>query len=457
MSAREGFEIPHSVEAEQAVLGGLLLDNDALDRVGDLGREHFYRADHAAIFGQICELVSSGVTADTVTVFERMAAKGHDQSGDVLPYLNAIATRTPSAANIAKYSEIVRDRAVKRRMLSLSSEIADMAVSAEESRILIDRAQGKLEQLAEQRVKSDPVKASEDIGNYFDQLQAECEGTVSALETGFRDLDEKLGGGLRGGELVIVAGRPGMGKTAFAMNVINHVARDGSALILSMEMPRAQLHQRNIAMLGKIPLPHLRQPSLMTEEDWNRVTAATGTLASMGLYMDDQPALTLLEVRSKARLIKRKYGLDLLVVDYIGLMTGGPSENRNQEVGSYSRGLKALAKELDIPIIALAQLNRGLENRADKRPTAADLRDSGEIEQDADIILFLYRDEVYNPNTQAKGVCEVLVEKQRMGERGLTIPVAYEGRYTLFHDLAREYRLPAPPAPVAKKGFREDL
>lgn len=458
MTARNDFEAPRSVESEQSVLGALLLNNDALDAIGSLSREHFFRAEHAVIFGEICNLVASGTSADVVTVYERMQAKGHEQaSGDILSYLTELATKTPSSANIAKYADIVIDRAVKRRMLAVSSEIADLAISADEARILVDRAQAKLELLAERRVKTDPVRAADDIGNYFDQLQAECDGTVSALQTGFRDLDDKLGGGLRGGELVIVAGRPGMGKTAFAMNIANHVAASGSALILSMEMPRAQLHQRNVAMLGRIPLPHLRQPKQMTDEDWNRVTAATHKLVDMGLYIDDQAALTLLEIRSKARLIKRKHGLDLLVVDYIGLMSGGPSENRNQEVGSYSRGLKALAKELDIPVIALAQLNRGLENRAEKRPTAADLRDSGEIEQDADIILFLYRDEVYNPDSQAKGVCEVLIEKQRMGERGLTVPVAYEGKYTLFHDLATGYRVPEPRMPAARGRFREDL
>lgn len=456
MTARDSaFDVPASIEAEQAVLGGLLLDNDAADRVDGLQGVHFYRADHRVVFDQIIELVTAGAGADVITVYERLAAKGQAEHAGGLAYLNALATNTPSSANVGRYAAIIRDRAVKRQLLALSSDMPEMVGGAEPARVLVDRVQSRLELLAQDRTKSEPVRAADDLGNYFDQLQAEAEGTVKAIPTGFRDLDDKLGGGLRGGELVIVAGRPAMGKTAFALNISNNVARDYVSAVLSMEMPKAQLHQRNVAMLGKIPLARLRQPEGMTQEHWNNLTAATAKIAELNLYLDDQPALTLLEVRSKARIVKRRHGLNLLVVDYLGLMTGGPSENRNQEVGSYSRGLKALAKELDIPIIALAQLNRGLENRANKRPTMADLRDSGEIEQDADIIMFLYRDEVYDPNTMAKGVCEVLIEKQRQGETGM-VPLSYQGEFTLFGDLARGY---APPEPKTqpRKSFRDDL
>jgi replicative DNA helicase len=454
MTAREDFVVPHSIEAEQAVLGALMMQNDALDAVGDLAREHFYRADHAAIFAQICELVASQVGADALTVFERFQAKGQAEQVGGLGYLQSLVLNTPTVANVARYAAVIRDKATKRQLLVLSSDLQDMATGPDESRIVVDRVQARLEGMAQERARTEPVMACEDLGNYFDQLQAEVEGTISAIPTGFVDLDEKLGGGLRGGELIIVAGRPAMGKTAFALNIANAVAETGGALVLSMEMPKAQLHQRNVAMLGRIPLNHLRLPANMTNKDWDNVTEATKHIATLQLWLDDQPGLTSLEVRSKARLVKRKSGLKLLVVDYLGLMTGGPSENRNQEVGSYSRGLKALAKELDIPIIALAQLNRGLENRQNKRPTMADLRDSGEIEQDADIIMFLYRDEVYNPNTQAKGVCEVLVEKQRMGETGM-VPLKYQGEFTLFSNLARGYM--PPPQPEPRRTVRDDL
>lgn len=455
MTASDDFMVPHSIEAEQAVLGCLLLDNDAFDRLDGLAREHFFRAEHAAIFGQVCKLIAAGAGADIVTVFERFNANGEAEHIGGLPYLSSLVTSTPTVANVGRYAAVIRDKAVKRQLLVLSADMQEMATGSDESRLVVDRIQSRLEGLAQERARSEPVRASEDLGNYFDQLQAEVEGTVTAVATGFGDLDEKLGGGLRGGELVIVAGRPAMGKTAFAMNIANTVADDGAALVLSMEMPKAQLHQRNVAMLGKIQLNRLRLPANMTSEDWNRVTHATQRIANLDLWLDDQPSLTLLEVRSKARLVKRKHGLKLLVVDYLGLMTGGPSENRNQEVGSYSRGLKALAKELDIPVIALAQLNRGLENRQNKRPTMADLRDSGEIEQDADIIMFLYRDEVYNPNTQAKGICEVLVEKQRMGETGM-VPLSYQGEFTLFSNLARGYQIPEIKT-APRKSFRDDL
>ncbi|QMV32382.1 replicative DNA helicase [Ralstonia phage Hyacinthe] len=455
MTARDDFATPQSIEAEQSILGALMLDNDAIDRVDGLAREHFYRADHAAIFGVICELITAGQPADVVTVYERFAAKGDAEHIGGLAYLNALAQATPSSANVGRYAAVVRDKAVKRQLLTLAADVPEMVVGSDEARIVVDRVQSKLEALAQQRVKSEPVRASDDLGNYFDQLQAEAEGTVKAIPTGFQDLDAKLGGGMRGGELLIVAGRPAMGKTAFALNICNNVAWEYSALVLSMEMPKAQLHQRNIAMLGKVQLRRLRVPTLMTEDDWRALTVSTAKIADMNLYLDDQPALTLLEVRSKARVVKRKNGLDLLVVDYLGLMTGGPSENRNQEVGSYSRGLKALAKELDIPIIALAQLNRGLESRADKRPSMADLRDSGEIEQDADAIMFLYRDEVYHPDSQAKGICEVLIAKQRQGETGM-VPLAYQGEYTLFSDLQRGYT-PPEPRQAGRHSLRGDM
>jgi len=444
MSHADIRDVPHSIEAEQSILGALLLDNDAIDRVEGLGREHFYRADHAAVFGAICELITAGQPADVVTVYERFAAKGDSEHIGGLSYLNALAQSTPSSANIKRYSALVRDKAVKRQLLTLAADVPEMVMGADEARIVVDRIQSKLENLAQERVKSEPIKASDDLGNYIDRLQEAAEGKIKAIPTGFRDLDDKLGGGMRGGELIIAAGRPAMGKTAFALGIARNVALNYSALVLSMEMPRDQLHDRNIAALGRIHMQHLRQPEKMTDDDWQRFTVAAHKITDLNLYLDDQPALTLLEVRSKARTVKRKHGLNLLVVDYLGLMTGGPSENRNQEVGSYSRGLKALAKELDIPIIALAQLNRGLENRADKRPGMADLRDSGEIEQDADTIMFLYRDEVYDPNSQANGICESLIGKQRQGETGM-VPLAYQGEHTAFHDLQRGYTPPAAP------------
>lgn len=453
MTVRDDFSVPHSIEAEQSILGALMLDNDAIDRVDGLGRDHFYRADHAAIYGVICELIISAQPADVVTVYERFAAKGQAEQIGGLSYLHSLVETTPSSANIRRYAETVRDKAVKRQLLTLAADVPQMVIGSDAARIVVDRVQAKLEGLAQERVKSEPIRASDDLSAYIDELQEAAEGKVKSIPMGFDDLDEKLGGGLNGGELIVIAGRPSMGKTALAMSVARNVSHERSALVLSMEMPRSQLHQRNVAALGRIHMQHLRQPARMTDADWQGFTVAASKLSDMNLYLDDQPSLTLLEIRSKARTVKRKHGLDLLIVDYLGLMTGGSSENRNQEVGSYSRGLKALAKELNIPIIALAQLNRGLENRANRRPQMSDLRDSGEIEQDADTIMFLYRDEVYNPDSQAKGICEIVIAKQRQGETGM-VPLAYLGEYTAFENLQRGYTVPVPKRePVKSRGF----
>ncbi|AOZ10365.1 replicative DNA helicase [Cupriavidus malaysiensis] len=445
--------VPHSIESEQAVLGGLLLDNDAIDRAGWLLPEHFYRADHAAIFRHIVALLADGVGADAVTVFERLAAHGLDAHAGGLAYLNALALQTPGSANIARYAATVRDRALKRQLLAVASDLPALVAGGEPARAVLDRVQARLEALAQERTMARPVRASEEFDACLGALREQAAGAHQALATGFRALDTKLGGGLRAGELVIVAGRPAMGKTAFALNVACHAARGHSVLVLSLEMPKAQLHQRNLAMLAEVPLPRLRQPEQLGDEDWRRLAAARSRVAELGLFLDDQPALSLADVRAKARMVRRRHGLDLLVIDYLGLMSGGASENRSQEVGSYSRGLKALAKELGIPVIALAQLNRSLESRANKRPLMGDLRDSGELEQDADIILLLYRDEVYHPESPARGMCEVLVEKQRQGETG-SVPLAYHGETTRFLDAPAGYRAPAPrPA----RAIREDL
>ena len=457
MTGRHDPKVPHNIEAEQAVLGGLLLDNDAFDRVDGLEGSHFYVSAHRLVYEHIVGLVAAGIGADVVTVYERLVSSGKAEQVGGLGYLNALATQTPGAANVGRYAAIVRDRAVRRQLLALAAEVPDLIAGADEARTLVDRLQSRLELLAQQRTKSQPVRAADDLGRYFDQLQSEAEGTVQATATGFRDLDEKLGGGLRGGELVVVAGRPAMGKTAFALNIAGNVARAGSSLVLSLEMPKAQLHQRNVAAFGRIPLSRLRRPALLTHDDWNRVTAATRCIAELNLFLDDQPALTLSEVRAKARAVKRKHGLNLMIIDYLGLMTGGSSENRNQEVGSYSRGLKALAKELEVPIIALAQLNRGVENRDNKRPRVADLRDSGEIEQDADVIMFLYRDEVYDPDSYAKGVCELLIEKQRQGETG-SVQLRYEGQFVRFDDLPDGFQVRQEPLHARpQKAIRSDL
>lgn len=446
--------VPQAVEAEESVVGALLIDNDAIDRIGDLRAEHFFRGDNRAIFTEIVALISGSVGADVMTVFERLQAKGRAADVGGLAYLNDLANNTPSSANIGRYAEIVRDRAQKRGLLALSHEIQDSVGGAPESAaVLIDRASSKLEKLGEAVVKSEPIHAGESLAKYLDYMDRQAEGLIKPVPTGLTDLDRKLGGGFYGGDLVIVAARPSMGKTAFSLTVAANVAVDETVLFLSMEMKNEQLQQRLVSAQGGISMGALRNPANMNNEEWSRVTHATRKIADLKLYLDDQPNLTLLEVRSKARAVKRKHGLSLLVVDYLGLMATGQEERRDLQIGALTKGLKNLAKELDIPVVLLSQLSRKCEERPNKRPLSSDLKDSGDIEADADTILFLYRDEVYNPDSMDKGVCEVICTKQRQGEIGIT-GLAFIGEQTRFVDLAQGQQFGARPEQKQRnKGF----
>lgn len=450
-------QVPHSVEMEQSVLGALMLENDAIDRVGDLEAQHFFRYEHRVIFEHITKLIVAGRTADVVTVFEALQTSGHlDRTGG-LPYLNQVVQNTPSAANIARYAQIVIDRWKLRGILSATSEIQALVINRNGKDVdeIIGEAQAKLEPLAEAKA-SEPKFIGQYLSPIIEEIDAQYHGAPStATSTGFRDLDFKLDGGVNGGDLVIVAGRPSMGKTALSMAIGMFVAdKFGTVAAFSMEMPGKQLTQRGIALTGGMPLPRVKNGSKMTDEDWPKLTAAVSKLSELPLMLDDTPGLTLAQITSRSRAIKRRYGLKLIIVDYLQLMTGGDDERHDLRIGSYSRGLKSLAKQLDVPVIALSQLNRGLENRPNKRPTMADLRDSGAIEQDADTILFLYRDEVYNPDTPDKGVAEVIIGKQRNGALG-TAYLAFIGEHAKFGDLAGGY-IPVPrSAPRQSRGFEE--
>lgn len=453
MTANDLRTTPQSVESEQSVLGALLIDNDAVDRINDLRVEHFYRGDHRAIYAEITGMIAAGIPADVMTVYERLMSKGKSDDVGGLAYLNALAQNTPGASNIARYAQIVRDRAQKRGLLVVASEIQDSVVTTpDEAVVLIDRAQEKLEKLAEARVKSEPTLAAESLGEYLTKLEERIDGKGKPIPTGLRDLDDKLGGGMSGGDLVIVAARPAMGKTALALGIANHVAVEAPALVLEMEMMVAQLQQRNVSMQGRVSMRRLREPHLLTNDDWDRITVATQRITDLKLYLDDQPGLTMLEVRSKARAIKRKYGLSLLVVDYLGLMAMGSEERHDLRIGAITKGLKSLAKELDIPVIALSQLSRKCEERTDKRPLMSDLKDSGDIEADADTILFLYRDEVYNPDSMDKGIAEIIIAKQRQGETG-RVAASYLGDFTRFEDLAPGHVFGQSERPRSRRGF----
>jgi replicative DNA helicase len=438
--------LPHNLDAEQSVIGALLRDNDAVDRLGDLRAEHFFLSDHAVIFSELMRNLAAGRSCDVISLGDALRAK----LGDCLPYLNSMAQTTPSAANIGRYATIVRDKAIKRGLIKFGRDVAEAAAtSPAEAGAMVDQASSALEQLAQARVRIEPVRASDE------EIERRMSGQTRAISTGFPEVDKKLSGGLRAGELIVVAARPKMGKTGFALCVACNVAEEHSVLVLSMEMPKAQLHDRNLANLGRIPLPHLLEPQNMQEQDWTGLTHATLKLADMDLFLDDQGGLRLLDVRMKAKGIKRRHGLDVMVVDYLQLMDGD-GDNRNAQIEGITRGLKALAKELDIAIVLLSQLNRKLEERPNKRPMPSDLRDSGAIEQDADAVIFLYRDEVYNPDSPDIGVCEVDVALCRQGAPG-RVALGYIGEQTRFENLTHRWQPAKAPERRTNRGLASHL
>ncbi|WP_186233579.1 replicative DNA helicase [Burkholderia gladioli] len=447
---------PHSNEAEQSVLGALLLDNDAYDRVASLRAEHFYRYDHRLIFEAITRMIVASRPADVVTVYEALQSAGQAETTGGLAYLNALAHGAPGSAGIVRWGEIVVNRWRMRQLITTADEISSTAFrpdgkSPEE---IIGAAQGRLDVLADGG-SFEPQLPRHALTQIVEEIDARYYGApLKVTATGLTDLDAMLGGGLRGSELVIVAGRPSMGKTAMAMGIGGHVARNGGAVaVFSLEMSAKALHQRNVARIGGIPLGHILDAKRFTDENFDQLTHAVKVLADQQLIVDDTSGLSLAEIVSRSRTIKRKHGLSLVIVDYLGLMTGGPDERHDLKIGSYSAGLKALAKQLDVPVIALAQLNRGVENRPNKRPSMADLRDSGAIEQDADVILMLYRDQVYFPDSPDRGTAEIIVGKQRNGETG-SVRVAFDGEFQRFSDLAAGYvPVPRKQPEKARKGF----
>lgn len=430
------------IESEQSVLGGLLIDPKAFDRIDWLTESDFYREDHRLIFRHIVMMLTERKPVDVVTVAESLASAGVDENSTGLAYLGELAINTPSAANIRRYAEVVSEKRALRDLLAASSRIADIA-NAEGSKPAsqrIDEAQAVIFALAERRGEGsdDPESIGTLLPGVVDDIQARFDrgGAITGLSTGFADLDAKTCG-LNPGDLVIVAGRPSMGKTAFALNVAEHVAvnEEKPALVFSMEMAKNQLSERSIASIGRVPMNAIRSGQ-MSDDEWSRMSFALGKLFKAPLLIDDSPALTVAQMRSRARRAAKRHGLSLIVVDYVQLARG-EGQSREQEVSSISRGLKALAKEFACPVIALSQLNRKVDERPNKRPLMSDLRDSGAIEQDADVILMMYRDEYYHPETPDKGIAEIIVAKQRMGETGI-IPVLFRGEFSRFENLTSE-------------------
>jgi replicative DNA helicase len=435
---------PHSVEAEQSLLGALLLDNQAFDRVADLvGADDFYRDDHRRIWRHVARLIEANRPADVVTVSESVeASEDKDKTGGAA-YLGALAQNTPSALNIRRYAELVRERAVQRRLAQVATEIAEAALSPAGKEVgqMLDEAESKIFQIAESGARRDqglleikPVLARvfERIDHLYHQ---DNQSNVTGVPTGYAKLDD-MTSGLQGGDLIVIAGRPSMGKTALALNIAEFVAVDNGlpVAIFSMEMSSTQLAMRMLGSIARVD-QHKMRTGRLNDKEWGELSEAMGKLHETPIYIDEGGALTALEVRARARRLKRQYSkLGLIVIDYLQLMSStAQGENRATEISEISRSLKAMAKELDVPVVALSQLNRALEQRPNKRPQMADLRESGAIEQDADVILAIYRDEVYNPESPEKGVAEVNILKQRNGPIGV-VKLTFLGQYTRFEN-----------------------
>jgi replicative DNA helicase len=444
----EGIKLPpFSIEAEQAVLGGLMLDNTGWDKVADvITEEDFYRRDHRMIFSAIAHLANQGQPCDAVTLSEWLDKQNELDNVGGLSYLGSLANNTPTAANIKAYAEIVRERSVLRSLINVSNDISTTAYNPE------GRSSQEVLEIAEQRVfeiadkgargrsgfkgmKTLLTKAVDTIDKLF-----QLDSPITGVPTGFKDFDEQTAG-LQNSDLVIVAGRPSMGKTTFAMNVVENasIKHQVPVAVFSMEMPGEQLAMRMMSSLGHIDQHKIRTGKL-GDEDWPRLTSAVGILSEAKIYIDDTPAMSPSEVRARSRRIAREHGLGLIVIDYLQLMQGSPGsskENRATEISEISRSLKALAKELNVPVVALSQLNRSLEQRPNKRPVMSDLRESGAIEQDADVIVFIYRDEVYNEDSPDKGTAEIIVGKQRNGPIGTT-RLTFLGKYTRFENFIND-------------------
>ena len=431
---------PYSLEAEQAVLGGLMIDNSTWDQVSDVLMEaDFYRADHRLIYSAIFDLAEENNPYDVVTLSEWLDSRNELNNVGGLSYLGSLAKNTPTAANIKAYAKIVRERSVLRQLISVSTGIAESAYNPDgrTSAELLDMAESKVFEIAEKGGRSEGgyakiqdllVKAVDRIDELY-----QSDNAYTGIPTGFDDFDD-MTSGLQKADLVIIAGRPSMGKTSFAMNLVENAAikHKQPVAVFSMEMPGDQLVMRMMASLGRIDSNKIRTGKL-EDADWPRLTSAVGILNEAPIFIDDTPGLNPMEIRSRARRIHREHGLGMIVIDYLQLMQSakGNGENRATEISEISRSLKGLAKELGVPVLALSQLNRSLEQRPNKRPIMSDLRESGAIEQDADLIVFIYRDQVYNEDSPDKGTAEIIISKQRNGPIGMA-RLTFLGQYTRF-------------------------
>ncbi len=436
---------PHSIEAEQSVLGSMMIAPDSWDKVAEIVVEDdFYNRSHRTIFGAIIKLLSNNHSVDTVTVKDTLAQNGQLEEAGGFAYLIELAKNTPSAANVTAYANVIRERAVVRELIGVAHDIADVGYNPEgrNSADILDLAETKVFEIAEKRTgenegPKDVTTVLTKTVNRLDELVKQGL-SITGVSTGYTDLDEKTSG-LQRSDLVIVAARPSMGKTTFAMNLCENamMLQDKPVLVFSLEMPAEQIMMRMLASLSRVNQTHIRTAQL-DDEEWARMSGTIKTLKERdNLYIDDSSGLTPMELRTRARKIARdKGGISLIMIDYLQLMrVPSLSENRTLEIAEISRSLKALAKELEVPVVALSQLNRTLEQRADKRPINSDLRESGSIEQDADLIMFIYRDEVYNEASEFKGIAEIIIGKQRNGPIG-TSRLTFQGQFSRFDNYA---------------------
>jgi replicative DNA helicase len=440
---------PHNQEAEQAVLSGILIDSEAIGRVVEiLGPDDFYRESHRKIYQAMLSLYEKNEPTDLLVVSDELRREQGLEDVGGYSYLSSLVDALPSSANIASYARIVKEKSVLRSLIGAATEIITHGFEEVDN---VDRFLDEAEQIifrvSEKRIRQSFYAIKEIVKDSFKAIETlyEKKELLTGVATGFRDLD-RLTCGLQPSDLVIIAGRPSMGKTAFALNIVEHAACEKKicSAVFSLEMSKEQLVQRMLCGLGKVDGSKLRG-GFLKQNDWHNLTMSANKLSYAPLFIDDTPALSVLEMRAKARRLKKEHNLGLLVVDYLQLMRSVSSnESREREISEISRSLKALAKELNVPVIALSQLNRGVESRSDRRPQLADLRESGAIEQDADVIAFIYRDEVYNKNTSDKGVAEILVSKQRNGPIG-TVRLAFLSQFTRFEDMAAISDDFAPP------------
>ena len=435
---------PQSIEAERSVIGALLISSDSWDGVAEVvAASDFYRPEHRAIFRQIALLVDRGEPVDVVTVSDRLLATGELDAAGGHTYLAELAEQTPTASNVRAYGKAVRERSVLRQLINAAQDIASAGFNPEgrSSEELVDEAERLIMQISESGQKAGGPQGMEGLlKGAIDRIEElyNTGGDITGLTTGFIDLD-RMTSGLQPSDLVIVAGRPSMGKTSFAMNLVENaaLASDRPLMVFSMEMPAEQLVIRMLSSLGRIDRSRVRTGKL-EQDDWPKLASATEKLKGTQVFIDDTPALTPTELRSRVRKLVREQGdLGMIMVDYLQLMrVAGSGEGRTAEISEISRSLKAIAKEFKVPVVALSQLNRSLEQRPNKRPVNSDLRESGAIEQDADVIMFIYRDEVYNEDSPDKGVAEIIIGKQRNGPIG-SCRLSFQGQFTRFENLAR--------------------